>query len=65
VNLPASAGREVVERVYRAAWELGCKGITVFREGSRAPVLEAAGSPVAVCTLCEPGPEGADSPPSP
>lgn len=62
VNLPASAGREVVERVYRAAWELGCKGITVFREGSRAPVLEAAGSPVAVCTLCEPGPGEADSP---
>lgn len=56
VNLPASAGREVVERVYRAAWELGCKGITVFREGSRAPVLETAGaSPVAVCALCEPG----------
>ncbi len=56
VNLPASAGKDVVARVYRSAWELGCKGITVFREGSRAAVLEAATSPVAVCTLCEPGP---------
>ncbi|MFN3285726.1 MAG: adenosylcobalamin-dependent ribonucleoside-diphosphate reductase [bacterium] len=56
VNLPASAGPEVVEAVYRSAWEMGCKGITVFREGSRTAILEAAGtSPVAVCTLCEPG----------
>lgn len=56
VNLPASAGPEVVEAVYRTAWEMGCKGITVFREGSRAAILEAAGtSPVAVCALCEPG----------
>jgi ribonucleoside-diphosphate reductase alpha chain len=63
VNLPASAGREVVERVYRAAWELGCKGITVFREGSRAAVLETgATSPVAVCTLCEPAAPGDPSP---
>lgn len=56
VNLPASAGRDVVEQVYRSAWELGCKGITVFREGSRVPVLESReASPVMVCTLCEPG----------
>ncbi len=54
VNLPASATPEVVAQVYRSAWELGCKGITVFREGSRAGVLQhAATSPVAVCTLCE------------
>ncbi len=61
VNLPSSASPKVVERVYRAAWELGCKGITVFREGSRAPVLEAAGTaPVAVCALCELGAAAGD-----
>lgn len=55
VNLPASAGPEVVEQIYRSAWAWGCKGITVFRAGSRGPVLEAVdASPVAVCTLCEP-----------
>lgn len=56
VNLPASASRDVVGQVYRSAWELGCKGITVFREGSRVPVLESPeASPTMVCTLCEPG----------
>ncbi len=35
VNLPSDASVEVVSRVYQLAHQLGCKGITVFRHGSR------------------------------
>jgi ribonucleoside-diphosphate reductase alpha chain len=35
VNLPATATPADVYDVYRAAWEAGCKGITVYRDGSR------------------------------
>lgn len=34
VNLPGSAGEEVVERVFLLARKLGCKGVTVYRYGS-------------------------------
>ncbi len=39
VNLPADATEEIVANVYMSAWESGCKGVTVYREGSRAGVL--------------------------
>ena len=39
VNLPEDISEEVVADVYRTAWESGCKGITVYREGSRTGVL--------------------------
>jgi ribonucleoside-diphosphate reductase alpha chain len=35
VNLPAAATPADVYDVYQAAWEAGCKGITVYRDGSR------------------------------
>jgi len=35
INLPADAAPEDVDRIYRLAWTLGCKGITVFRYGSK------------------------------
>lgn len=39
VNLPENIDEETVAKVYEAGWESGCKGITVYREGSRSGVL--------------------------
>lgn len=39
VNLPADISWEEVEAIYRLAWKEGCKGITVYREGSREGIL--------------------------
>jgi ribonucleoside-diphosphate reductase alpha chain len=36
VNLPNKAAREDVDGIFRLAYESGCKGITVYRDGSRA-----------------------------
>ena len=54
VNLPADTTTEQVGAIYMAAFKAGCKGITVYREGSRQgvllvdekePVKEAEGKP--------------------
>ena len=39
VNLPSDVTEEVVAKVYQTAWESGCKGCTVYRDGSRDGVL--------------------------
>jgi ribonucleoside-diphosphate reductase alpha chain len=39
VNLPNNVSEELVAEVYRTAWECGCKGITVYRDGCREGVL--------------------------
>jgi ribonucleoside-diphosphate reductase alpha chain len=42
INLPRETSRDTVEKIYRQAWQAGCKGITVYREGSREGVLLTA-----------------------
>ncbi|MFA6894247.1 MAG: adenosylcobalamin-dependent ribonucleoside-diphosphate reductase [Bacteroidales bacterium] len=42
VNLPENITEDVVGEVYKTAWESGCKGVTVYREGSRSGVLLSA-----------------------
>ena len=39
VNLPNNVSEELVADVYRTAWECGCKGVTVYRDGCRSGVL--------------------------
>ena len=39
VNLPANVDEELVNRLYVEAWKSGCKGCTIYRDGSRSGVM--------------------------
>jgi ribonucleoside-diphosphate reductase alpha chain len=39
INLPEDTNEELVDKLYMTAWKEGCKGITIYREGSRDGVL--------------------------
>jgi ribonucleoside-diphosphate reductase alpha chain len=45
VNLPEDTEPEVISRIYLQAWRSGLKGITVYRDGSRYPILSVDGKP--------------------
>ena len=44
INLPNNVDEKLVNELYVTAWRCGCKGCTVYRDGSRAGVLVAADS---------------------
>lgn len=39
INMPSDVTEELVGEVYMEAWKSGCKGVTVYRDGSRSGVL--------------------------
>ncbi len=44
INLPSDVSEETVNKLYMHAWKSGCKGCTVYRDGSRSGVLTAISS---------------------
>jgi len=46
INLPADTKEELVSELYLTAWKSGCKGTTVYRDGSRNGVLIAGKSDI-------------------
>ena len=44
VNIPKETSEEVVDKIYQTAWESGCKGMTIYRDGSRNGVLVSGSS---------------------
>lgn len=40
INLPSDATWQSIAKVYELAYDLGCKGITIFRDGSKDPALQ-------------------------
>lgn len=43
VNLPETIEPEVISNIYLLAWKKGLKGITIYRDGSRYPILSVDG----------------------
>ncbi len=52
INLPGNSTREDIKGVYLLAHELGCKGITIYREGSRPTQVLTAGKIDLSCPDC-------------
>ena len=54
INLPEDVSEEMVGNLYVEAWKAGCKGCTVYRDGSRNNVLEAIKKPESKELIHEP-----------
>ncbi len=62
INLPSDVSEELVNDLYVEAWKCGCKGCTVYRDGSRSGVListdnkkkDANGKPIEEPCTCKP-----------
>ena len=39
INLPKDTSEDLVDKLYQTAWKEGCKGVTIYRDGSREGVL--------------------------
>jgi ribonucleoside-diphosphate reductase alpha chain len=54
INLPNDVDEELVNNLYMEAWRSGCKGCTVYRDGSRSGVLISAKKEEKKVPICEP-----------
>ncbi|HTY46222.1 MAG TPA: adenosylcobalamin-dependent ribonucleoside-diphosphate reductase [Methanomassiliicoccales archaeon] len=52
INLPAESTKEQVRQIYALAYERKCKGITIYREGSRPSQVLTAGDIIQSCPDC-------------
>ncbi|GHT78494.1 ribonucleoside-diphosphate reductase, adenosylcobalamin-dependent [Bacteroidia bacterium] len=52
INLPNNVDEELVNQLYIEAWKSGCKGCTVYRDGSRSGVLVATSKESKDCEEC-------------
>ena len=43
INLPEDVSPEVISDIYLEAWKRGLKGVTIYRDGSRVPILSVEG----------------------
>jgi ribonucleoside-diphosphate reductase alpha chain len=57
INLPATAGREMIGDALLHAWHLSLKGVTLFVTGSRKEIVYAS----EVCSICRDSGAGEDS----
>lgn len=54
INLPNDVDEELINKLYVEAWKSGCKGCTVYRDGSRSGVLVAATPKAKEVPICKP-----------
>ncbi len=63
VNLPHDASLDDVRQVYLLAHQTGCKGITIYRDGSKYSQVLYAGQPASQPKQAQPSVEPPESPP--